>query len=57
MKYTNQQIRENLLWFVEDTNQHELWCVIPFCIGYYGSLTKQIWNVIIQLHVEGVIEF
>ena len=57
MKYTNQQIYDNIKEFVEDTNQHELWLVIPFCLGYYGYITKQIWGEIFKLRCEGHIVF
>lgn len=57
MRYSNQQIRENIRWFIEETNQPEIYHVIPFCLGYYGYITKQIWDEIFHLHVEGVIKF
>ena len=57
MKYTNKQIRENIQWFVKETNQTELPHVIAFCLGYYGYITKQIWNEIIQLYTEDVLQF
>lgn len=57
MRYSNQQIRENIRWFIEETKQPELHNVIPFCIGYYGYITKQIWGEIYHLYVEGVIKF
>jgi len=57
VRYSNQQIRENIRWFIEETKQPELHNVIPFCIGYYGYITKQIWGEIYHLYVEGVIKF
>ena len=57
MKYTNKQIRETIRTFVDETKQPELQHVIPFCIGYYGYITKQIWNEILHLYFEGVIKF
>lgn len=57
MRYTNESILENIREFIEETKQPELQHVIAFCIGYYGYITKQIWNQIFHLHVEGVIKF
>ena len=55
MRYTNKQIRENILWFIEETGQHEVTDVINYCLGFYGYITKQIWSEVYRLMVQGVI--
>lgn len=55
MKYTDAQIKEQLTDFVTDYQQPELMYVIPFCLGYYGYITNQIWRVINELITEGKI--
>ena len=57
MKYTDQQIRDNIKEFIMLTNQDALCHVISFCIGYYGYITKQIWLQIHKLRGEGYIVF
>ena len=49
MRYTSEQIEKNILAFMEDTNQYEIVHVIAYCLGYYGYITNQIWNVILDL--------
>lgn len=56
MRYTNEQIYENIKWFVETTKQPEVLHVIDYCLGYYGYITKQIRNVIRELIAVGVIK-
>lgn len=55
MKRTNTEIRENLLWFIDHANQNEIRWVLNYCLGYYGSITKQIWFVIGELEKEGIL--
>lgn len=56
MRYTNEEIRTTLYDFISETGQYELRYVIPFCIGYYGYVSKQIWTVIHKLIQEGYIK-
>lgn len=55
MRYTDEQIREQLLWFVDHLGQREIRWVIPYCIGFYGCVTQQIWKVIGELLKEEVL--
>lgn len=55
MIYKDAEIRENIVSFINETKQPELAYVIHYCIGYYGYITKQIWNVIIELGHENII--
>lgn len=56
MKYTNEEIKRTLLDFIEETQQTELRHVIAFCLGYYGYITKQIWNQIVELLYKDMIK-
>lgn len=56
MRYTDAEIRQTIVSFIHDTDQQELRHVIPFCIGYYGYISKQIWLVIVDLMRNGTIE-
>ncbi|MBO5870268.1 MAG: hypothetical protein J6Q89_05905 [Clostridia bacterium] len=56
MRYTNKDIQDTIREFVNETKQDRLFDVIPFCIGYYGYISKQIWNEIYSLIVEGIIQ-
>ena len=53
MKYTDEQIRQNLTEFIEKTEQHEIRYIISYCLGYYGYITHQIWRVIKS--IDGVL--
>lgn len=55
MIYTDEQIKANLTEFIEKFDQHELVFIVPYCLGYYGYITKQIWRVITELRHEGKI--
>ena len=55
MKYTDDQIRETILSHIYDTDQRELRYIVPFCLGYYGYITNQIWRVITLLMNGGII--
>ena len=55
MRYTDEQIRETLLTWVKETEQTEVVYVIPFCLGYYGYISNQIWRVICELRGDGVL--
>lgn len=55
MRYTSDQIKETLTTFIEETEQDDIVAIISFCVGYYGYITKQIWNVITDLKREGKI--
>ena len=57
MRYQNKEIREHLIWFVEHTGQTELQWVVPYCLGRYGCVTKQIWFVIGDLVKEGILKW
>ena len=56
MSYTDEQIRENILWFAREMSEHRLTLIIPYCIGYYGSITGQVWEVLFTLVLEGTIK-
>lgn len=56
MRHTNEQIRANIREFVEMTKQPEIYHVIPFCFGYYGHISKQVWDEIYALALEGVVK-
>ncbi len=56
MRYTDEQIRSTILDHINETDQHELRYIIPFCIGFYGYITGQIWRVIRMLMQDGDIE-
>ena len=56
MKYTDDQIQTIILEHVIGTEQSELRYVIPFCLGYFGNVTNQIWRVIWSLYEKGFIE-
>ena len=56
MRYTNKDIQDTIREFVNETKQDRLFDVIPFCIGYYGDISKPIWNEIYSLIVEGIIQ-
>lgn len=56
MRYTDEEIRTTLLDFIHETDQHELIFVIPFCLGFYGYITNQIWRVIRLLMKDGDID-
>ena len=55
MKYTNDQIRATLKEFIIETGQNDIVAVISFCVGYYGYITKQIWNVITDMKRDQLI--
>ena len=55
MRYQNEEIKETLLTFIEETNQNDIVAIISFCVGYYGYITKQIWKVIVDLKRDGKI--
>lgn len=55
MRYTDEQIRENIVRFIEDTEQPELAYVVDYCIGYYGKIDRQIWRIIIRLGKDNII--
>lgn len=55
MSVTNDQIRKEIVSFVERYDEHELRFVISYCIGYYGAITPQIWDVIRDLIREDMI--
>lgn len=56
MRYTDAEIHETLVTFIHDTEQPELRYVIPFCLGFYGYITHQIWRVITDLMNQGTIK-
>lgn len=56
MRYSNEEIRQNLLEWVEETKQTEVIYCVSYCIGFYGYITKQIWNEILSLVKEGVLK-
>lgn len=49
MRYTDEEIRQTILSFIHETDQDQLRYVIPFCIGFYGYISKQIWYQILAL--------
>lgn len=55
MRYTDEQIKDNLTEFMSETTQNDLVAVISFSVGYYGYISKQIWSVITELKREGKI--
>lgn len=55
MRYTNDEIRANIVEFISETKQDDLVSVISYCLGYYGYITKQIWNEIRYLKRMDVI--
>lgn len=57
MIWTNNEIRDDLMTFIEETNQPELRYIIPYCLGRFGYITNQIWGVIVGLIDSGVIDF
>lgn len=57
MRRTNEEIKKDLIAFSEKTGQTELRWVIPYCIGYYGCITKQIWFVIGDLVHDGILRW
>ena len=57
MRYTDNEIRNDLLSFIEETEQSELRYIIPYCLGRFGYITNQIWRVIVGLNDSGVIDF
>ena len=57
MRYTDNEIRDDLMTFIEETNQPELRYIIPYCLGRFGYITNQIWRVIVGLNDSGVIYF
>lgn len=56
MKYTSQQIYEDIREFCEWSKQDELHFIIPYCLGRFGYITRQIWDEIHKLIQEGVIK-
>lgn len=57
MRYTDEQIRNDLIAFVEETEQTEIRYIIPYCLGRFGYITNQIWRVIVGLIDSGVIDY
>lgn len=56
MRYTDEEIRDQIADFVVMTGQPELRYVIPFCLGFYGYVSNQIWRVITELMKDEIIE-
>lgn len=56
MRYTDDQIEAVILEWITETKQDELRHLIPFLIGYYGYITKQMWRVIAYLIGRGLIK-
>lgn len=56
MRYTNKQIRENILEWVTETDQHDFIYAVAYCLGFYGYVTRQIFNVLSELHREGILK-
>ena len=56
MRYTDRQIYDTLHDFMQETGQRELRYIIPFCLGYYGYITKQIWRIISTMLEYNIID-
>lgn len=52
MKYTDEQIKTHLEWWITETKQTEVRFLIHYCLGFYGYITKQIMRVIDELVME-----
>lgn len=48
-------IRKVITGFIIETKQRELLHVLSYSIGYYGSITPEIWEVIVELVFDGTI--
>lgn len=55
--YAKSNIRKNLVEFVETMKQREARYVLSYCMGYYGTITQNVWDVVNELWAEGVIEW
>lgn len=54
-RHTPDQIRAEIREFIEKFNQPEIHYVIAYCVGYYGAVDEEVWDVIKSLMREGVI--
>lgn len=46
MRYTDAEIEGVILKWIDETRQDELRYLIPFLLGYFGYISKQIWRVV-----------
>ena len=55
MIYTSQMIRAQILDWVRETEQNEVRYLVPWCLGRYGYVSRQIWRVITELVKEDIL--
>lgn len=57
MRYTDEQIRQNLTEWIYITGETKVRYIIHYCVGYYGCITKQILRVIEDLVKEDLLKW